>query len=855
MAITVENRTNIIGLVVGMFGAAPGASVLSDLVASFEAGATIPQIAANLATSTQFQSIYPTFLTNGEFATKVVNSLLAQADATAKADAVSELTSALNGGMSKVDGLLAAIEFANTTTVAAYVTSATAFDNKVAVATYYSVEKQLSGADLDALQQVIANVDNTAASVTAANAASDGTSTVGKTFVFTTGVDTLVGTSGDDTFVADNSVNPLSSVADTVDGGNGNDTVKVYSKAGSANVIPTLTSIEKLWVTGDDQGLSVASQSGLSALEVNAIGATGLTYTVGTQSVTLSDKATAVAAVTIAGSPAALTLSKYGSTASGTVDLSGTTLATAALTSVGSTNQITLTNTGVAVAAVTVKADTALVATIGSGAVTGFKATGITSIDASASAAATTLTVSGGNTAGQNNLATTFSYKGGAANDTLDLKAGFIAGVAITATQLKAMTLDGGAGTDTLVVTNAIGTGAVALTNMTNIENIAVDSTSGTVNMANFAGVTGLTLAGTNGGAVIVNNLASAGSFAQGTSIDGAASVTVNATGTGSADTLAWSVGSATAALGANTGAVAISGYETITLTSQGAANTLGLGGITLSASAGGNETLNIVATKALTLDGAVTLSGATTAVNVSGAGAVTVTGVLTSGNFTSTASGAFTATAANKVLNFDASGSTGAVSFTNSAAVSAAILKGGSGDTTFVASAFNDVITVGAGTNAVTAGAGADVITISHGTGTKATALTNAATDSGVATGFAATTAVPTAAFSTTAMDIVTGFRAGDTIATGVTAAGTLLSNGSTTGSALTGDAILVKGTYSSSANTFTASTSGTDSAFVYDNNGTTGAGDYQAIILVGYVDGGTVDTMSTGGLFTAVA
>jgi hypothetical protein len=71
MAITVEQRTSIIELVVGMFGAAPGASVLSDLVAAYEAGATLKQIAANLANTNEFKGIFPTFLTNGEFATKL----------------------------------------------------------------------------------------------------------------------------------------------------------------------------------------------------------------------------------------------------------------------------------------------------------------------------------------------------------------------------------------------------------------------------------------------------------------------------------------------------------------------------------------------------------------------------------------------------------------------------------------------------------------------------------------------------------------------------------------------------------------------------------------------------------------
>jgi hypothetical protein len=52
-----------------------------------------------------------------------------------------------------------------------------------------------------------------------------------------------------------------------------------------------------------------------------------------------------------------------------------------------------------------------------------------------------------------------------------------------------------------------------------------------------------------------------------------------------------------------------------------------------------------------------------------------------------------------------------------------------------------------------------------------------------------------------------------------------------------------------------FTASTTGTDSALIWDTNGTTAAGSYAEIILVGYVDTGTTDTISAAGLFTVVA
>ena len=143
MAITVEQRTSIIELVVGMFGAAPGASVLSDLVAAYEAGQSLKQIAANLAKTNEFKGIFPTFLTNAEFATKVVNQLVGTEVVQAEKDAaVTELTAMLNGGASR------------------------------------------SSVFVDA----IAGVTSVASTVTTAKATADGTASAGSTFTLTTGL-------------------------------------------------------------------------------------------------------------------------------------------------------------------------------------------------------------------------------------------------------------------------------------------------------------------------------------------------------------------------------------------------------------------------------------------------------------------------------------------------------------------------------------------------------------------------------------------------------------------------------------------------------------------------------------------
>jgi len=156
------------------------------------------------------------------------------------------------------------------------------------------------------------------------------------------------------------------------------------------------------------------------------------------------------------------------------------------------------------------------------------------------------------------------------------------------------------------------------------------------------------------------------------------------------------------------------------------------------------------------------------------------------------------------------------------------------------------DTVTLGVGPDRFTTGGGADVINIAP------------TTDTAIATGFAASTAVPTTAVGTTGMDIITGFSAGakidlsiTTVVSGTTA---IVRNGGSMGAATAGDVALIRGTYSSSASTFTASNSGDDSMFVYDNNGTTAAGAYNGVVLVGYVDTLSDDTLDATGIFLAV-
>ncbi|MDD2863633.1 MAG: Calx-beta domain-containing protein [Methylococcales bacterium] len=165
-----------------------------------------------------------------------------------------------------------------------------------------------------------------------------------------------------------------------------------------------------------------------------------------------------------------------------------------------------------------------------------------------------------------------------------------------------------------------------------------------------------------------------------------------------------------------------------------------------------------------------------------------------------------------------------------------------------------------------VTGSTGADKITFASGNAVVDTFVAHvgnlaalSVTSGTVAIGSAISTG---AVLSTSNADVITNFGTGDTIqvytgtsgTTTQTYSTTLLTNGGTPVD-LTGSFALVKGTYSATANTFTESTTGTSSALLIDTDGTTGAGALKVIILSGYVDAGTTDTVSAAGLFTVVA
>jgi Ca2+-binding RTX toxin-like protein len=295
------------------------------------------------------------------------------------------------------------------------------------------------------------------------------------------------------------------------------------------------------------------------------------------------------------------------------------------------------------------------------------------------------------------------------------------------------------------------------------------------------------------------------------------------------------------------------------TLTLAGTGTGFTVNGLGLAATGGtltegtaytGNTVVNVTGTVANSITQASTATGAGTyTINHSGTGTTTLTALAIHGTTVVNASGA----TGNLV---GAAESTAPINYTATAGAHMINLSAGT-------TAVNDTITGFSGTDTIIGGLGRDFIT----TGGGADSIRMiAGTATGTVLGFTQSTAIPTTAIFVGSSDVITGFANGMniTIGTAIDAAGAttatghganaIVRNGGTMGTGTTGDVALITGTYTASTSFFTPSISGTDSLYVYDDNGTTAAGSYRAVVLVGYVDTGTVDTLSTTGILTAV-
>ncbi|MDC6454122.1 hypothetical protein PQY68_02565 [Planktomarina temperata] len=238
----------------------------------------------------------------------------------------------------------------------------------------------------------------------------------------TTSVDSLTGTTGADTFTADNTGTDVTSVADTVNGGDGTDTINIYSD-GAAAALPALVSVETVNFYDQDADVTLTATPQSSLETVNLIRGDGFTLTLGANVATVgltdiivpaTDTTTddVIVAFEAARTVATLNLNNVDGTAGDTledVQVTGAALTTVNVNAIGSASSFdaldlaaaATINLDAAVAYTSTIATTSTAATLnitGAGAVTlGALDAGIDVVAAGAATGAITMTAAANN--------------------------------------------------------------------------------------------------------------------------------------------------------------------------------------------------------------------------------------------------------------------------------------------------------------------------------------------------------------------------------------------------------------------------------------------------------------------------
>ena len=142
MAISAAMRNDIIELAVITNNAAPGTTLLAELVALADAGKTLAQIADTLVARSAFTATYPSHQTSTEFGEEWIGNLLPEASAALQAECVIIVEGHINGGGSIASLMVDVQAFMSTDTSTNLATHIANFNNKVAVATYHTITKE-----------------------------------------------------------------------------------------------------------------------------------------------------------------------------------------------------------------------------------------------------------------------------------------------------------------------------------------------------------------------------------------------------------------------------------------------------------------------------------------------------------------------------------------------------------------------------------------------------------------------------------------------------------------------------------------------------------------------------------------
>jgi hypothetical protein len=517
-------------------------------------------------------------------------------------------------------------------------------------------------------------------------------STQAVTYALTTGVDNIMGAATNDTIdgsravLAGQVLNSLNN-SDSIDGGAGTDTLFVQHTENLQITPASLKNVEVIstenlnaaaqtldLVNGDGSITTVKSANNVAAQTITNIQSAPGAFELSTSAVAFT---AGIATTKLTGTADAATLKLTNVTGAAAVTIGnvaatgGNGYETISITSAGTVaNSIALDDTAGAAAAGTL----ATINIMGSNNLTLASAanmTTVTKVDASTFTGALTYTAATGN-------AKNMMVTGGTGNDTIN--------VGVTAGDYTINdSINGGTGTDTLIMLNADLVGITAAqTNLSNVEFIGASAgINGAASVDKFTGVTGLVYSAASAGnstityAAGTNNL-NFGAFAHTHTLG----VTIN--GVATTDVLNLTLGSATTASGNNSGVTTFSGAETMNIVSQGGANTLASLQLT---STGAHEKVVITGSQTLT----ITTSAGLDEIDASG---MTGTAGLIMGGNTHAASQTFTGTGnADTIYGSTAadiiSGGAGADTLYNAVSGTGAskydVLTGGAGFDTFV--------------------------------------------------------------------------------------------------------------------------------------------------------------------------
>jgi trimeric autotransporter adhesin len=713
MAIS-TNGLQLVRLAGAVFNQRLSASDYSEILASNKTAAELDAW-ANAAVASEFRN-----KTTTDIAKAVLVNVGLSSVAGLEAWVAGQLTA--GGGVAKAGATMLAMlnDFSNmSTTEAIYGASVVKFNNKVANS---QSQSQTAGT---------ATGTYAAVSELAPSAAS-------ATLTLTTGSDSLVGGEGSDTFSAAVSTTGLQTLTggDKLYGGEGTDTLSAILNAGYTVTPAVLSSIENLEVTSvtNASGIDLANATGLSTVTIagSSIGTTisnvptlavGTSLTGNTGSATVSFLAAAVAGtadaytVKIANQTGAISFSGIetltidaaaGSTNSGlnasatTVNVIGgdvnTTVALGTTTS-ASVNASTFAGNTFSVTSSASAAN--VTGGAGNDSVTLTNATGSAAHIVSTGAGVDSITVGGIATNATTNVQTYTSTTGatsisaGDGDDTITFAGGYDA----------TDTIDGGAGTDTLVLKVA-GDFAITAsqTKMTGIEKVTYSEASATttkiagITLKNYGtSVNTLTLSDTTAsvsatsglgagedlydtGTFAFNAGASTFNFTGILNTDGAGgALGLSADGTGTTDSLTLNVSNFTAGVGvaatANTPTITATGIESLTINNATRTNatTYNTFGAISPTSTGGT-------------DASVKFTGTSVSVGAVNAKTVDASGMTSQG-----------------------AADAGLVMTVGSTSVTAQIITGSGTQDTLYGGGGNDVINGAAGNDSIVAGGGVD--------------------------------------------------------------------------------------------------------------------------------------------------